>query len=114
MLPHCVCMGQMFSANLLNSASYTHLSASTAVSECCPCHMLAPLSHQGIRELPSSLLQEADQEDKIVSIYVGQRRGSYLLWLMPLCSLVPGLGLLPVQWSVQHTFQVFIEVAFQV
>lgn len=37
-----------------------------------------------------------------------------LLWLMPLCSLVPGLGLLPVQWSVQHTFQVFIEVAFQV
>lgn len=33
---------------------------------------------------------------------------------MPLWSLVPVLGLLPVQWSVQYTLQVFVEIAFQV
>lgn len=33
---------------------------------------------------------------------------------MPLWSLVPVLGLLPVQWSVQYTLQVFVQIAFQV
>lgn len=79
-----------------------------------PLPYVASLSHQGSGELPSSLLQEADREHKMEAVCGGQRQKPYLLWLMPLRLLLPGLGLLPVQRSVQHTFQVFIEVAFQV
>lgn len=111
---HAGCTCQLCSTPLRNCRGLrcARAAALPAARACCPGHMLPSLSRWGIGELPSALLQEADQKGRTETIQANQRQETYLLGLMPLWSLVPGLGLLPVQRFVQHTPQVFVEVAF--
>lgn len=68
--------------------------------------MLPSLYCQGMGDLLSALLR---MQNGRAETQACQR--PYLLGLVPFWSLVLGLGLLSVQRLVQHTLQVFVEIA---